>query len=284
MPISRIMKGTFAGLVVLLNACVPPPEAPEDLDTLPKFLFSEWANEDAAFVQEGLKELYKQMSVVDLEGSLNDRKWAHTAIDEEFVVDVDRPDHDPAKTVGVSVVGASVWSVRTHARVQSDPERAPALEDLEPSAVTYVRELPSESSCLLTGECDRIATRNEIVRNQGIERTLIDLNKDFMLTTFTDEDGVEREALFARSWQSRESRPPKSSPDDPFTTGILQTFSVDIWMEADEGSIRFQTTWSEATVSRGLSDDLVRAVVAGGIDGVYRTTDKVLGEWYPDAD
>ncbi len=274
-----------AAVLVTTMGCVPPVEAPADIEELGPFLYREWDAEQEEVLAAGVSQLWRFIhDHADFEAPLKDRRWSHEAPTAEDLVDVARPDRDPAAVAGVSVAGLSIWPIDDHLRAQSDPDRADDMSALEPSATSYLREFPDtpDPDCFVQDTCARLPTFNTIVRNQVVAKTLIHLNKDFRRLTFVDDEGVERRAMVARSWQEAPSVPASGDKEaDEAGTSVLQSYSIDVWLEDGAQTVRFQLTWTETKLLGDIvGPDLVRATVAGGIQDIYETTDELLGEWY----
>ena len=157
------MRSVVQILLVLAiggTGCKRPPEAPQELDDLSRYLYREWDNEDEAVVAVGLDNLKAFLRDVDLTKPVLDRSWELEPVKPRDVDDVDHPKRDPARTLGVAVAYRSTWPIDDHARLQIEPDQLIA----EPSAALYDRRFPgvSDPDCFLSQDCNPMSTENDV--------------------------------------------------------------------------------------------------------------------------
>lgn len=262
-------------LIVLALAAAgcfnPPPQAPTEVDDLTRFLFREWGHEDPEVLQDGMVKLETFLMQMDFTKGLIHRSFQLDSCTAEDVANVTTPaDQDPANTVGMAVAYESRWSIEDHVRLQVE---AKLLLDAEPSAKKYVRRFidPKDPSCLSSGTCDVIFTENDITRSSLIMSVDLMLHKDFKWVEMPDG----RRALVSRSWNPRVF----TSPDGD--DAILQSYTVDIWLERPQGKTwRYQALYQDSRFGFDVEPGTIVATVTGSTDTMFETTDDVIGKHY----
>jgi hypothetical protein len=266
-------------VAVALAACAPP-EAPENLDDLTRFMFAEWDADDARVRAAGLANLQGFLATsvgpegakgsITAETPSGDRSWSVSDLVEDDVEGLTRPDRPLDKMVGVSVAHVSRWPVDDHARWQAEADQLPA----EPSAVRYDRTFPEpdDRDCFPAEACDVMETVNDARRANFLFSADFVLLKDFRWVPYTDLDGVDRRAFYSRSWFE------ESWPGDGGSATLWQSFSVDVFLDRGDGTTwRYQTSWSETEVLGG-SDDIIRGTVTNAIVTAMVAGDDAIGE------
>lgn len=260
-------------LAMLLVGCVPPPDAPEDLDALSRFLYREQAWPTPSVPADGLENLRVALDAVpDLQGSVLDRSWSLSDLTEDDVADLPtRPDRDPALAAGVAVAYLSERPLAEHARAQTEADQRP-FEATAPDH--YDRSFPGmdDPMCFVDGTCEVLETFNEATRENLLMTITFELRKDFRWLTLADG----RRGFLARSWYE------KSWSGDRENVTVWQSYSVDAWIEADDPArtLRFQTLWSETDLGIPVSDEAVVATVRGGIDDFFQQFDEAAAALY----
>lgn len=85
-------------------------------------------------------------------------------------------------------------------------------------------------------------------------------------------EGENATAIVARSWIE------DASCSDSGKNCLIQSFSVDVFQAAGRETLRLTATWSEVESSVNLSDDLLVASLAKGLQNVFDATDEYLAE------
>ena len=257
--------------ILFLTGCKKPPEAPEELNELTRYLYREWNNEDPLVMEAGVQNLYNFLEDLDLEGDLNDRAFLVEPPLESDLVDIDRPEErDPQDCYGISVAGVSVWPVRDHARLQIESDQLP----MEGSAKEYIRSFPDtdDPDCFRDEGCAVLVTENEVERTNLFISVEFVLYKDLRWVQMLDED-VEGSAIIARSWTDQTW---VGEGGDSF---LYQSFSLDTWLGInDDETWRFQLIWSEGDV--GVSEDLVVNAVKVTANNTFKDAEDVIEEFY----
>lgn len=264
-------------LVLGASACTRPPEAPDDLVTLSRFLYANWDAEDPRTMSAGLRNLRDFLADQDLEGGLQDRSWELDDLLPEDVADIDRPDdRDLADCLGTGVAYESPWPVEDHARAQTQEDQRP----FEPTAPdNYVREFPEldDSACFVDRGCDELITVNDVTRQNILLTADFILFKDMRWVDLSEElDGSGPWAVSARSWLA------ESWPGRKERVWLYQSYSIDVWIEADGRTWRYQTLWSETDPGFDASDGQILGSVKVGTDGIFRAGDQGISDVFYD--
>lgn len=260
---------TAALLLLTCPACTPPPEAPEELEDLARFVYREWGHDDPSVMASGVANLEAFIEGIDLAARVNDRAWELPALTEEDRAAVAHPDRPAEALVGVSVAYASPWPVEDHARLQSEADQLPT----EPTATFYERSFPQldDSACFPGHTCDVMVSLNNARRQNFLMSVEFLLMKDFRWVELADD----RHAVVARSWFEQ------SWPGDDGNTHLWQSHAVDVWIGRPDGTTwRFQGLWSESELGISASAGAIAATVRGATDAIYQAGDAAIGELY----
>ena len=249
-------------LLVSIVGCKPPPEAPEELDDLARYLYREWDAEDPLVMEAGVSSLDSFLAELTLDANINDRSFQMEPPEEEDLADVGRPEgRNAADMLGVSVAAESRWAVGDHARLQAEEDQLPA----EPTAKVYVRTT-QDADCFLAQTCDVMTTVNEVRRENFLLAVDFTLYKDFRWVMV----GEER-AMVSRSWTDQDW------PAENENKGIWQSHSLDVWIPKGETTWRWQLIWSESDV--GVSDEsLIVGTLKVSTDNIFEKGDQAIGE------
>ncbi len=254
--------------------CVAPPEAPEALDELSRFLYREWDHPDPLVMEDGIANLEAFLSDFDMTGHVNGRSWEIQPLFDEDVLDISRPDRPLEDCVALGVAVESRWPVFDHARVQAEADQTP----FEPTAPEHYDRFfldPEDSACLPGRECDVLRTLNEATRKNFLLQVTFDLFKDFRWVRMPGEE--DRWALVARSWFA------EPWPGAKENVTLWQSYAVDVWMGVGEDTTwRFQALWSESDLGFSVSDKDVIATVKLATDNIFGAGDDAIGEQYHD--
>jgi hypothetical protein len=260
---------SLLSLVVLVGCPSAPPNAPDGINELTRYLYREWANEDPAVMEEGVAKLEEELKAFDTSsGDYEDRAFSLTAPTREDLATVNWPqDQDPAScTTNISVALLSKWPVTDHAKAQISPDQL----DLEPTAKSYTRNFvsPTDPGCFPERGCDAFETLNNVTRKNFFIEVAFDLHKTFRWVKLPGD----RWAMVARSWTDRVF--PGSDKD----TAIKQSYSLDVFMgQADGKTLRYQALYSDTKIS--VTDrDLVLGTVASSTNDALENGDDVIGK------
>jgi hypothetical protein len=264
------MRIWLAASMLGLAACKAPPEAPEELDELSKYLYREWGNEDPEVPAVGLAGLADFLAGLDLEGPLNDRSFFVGPAGADTVQYVDVPEGtDPDDTIGVSVARASEWPVTDHARLQTEVDQLPT----EPTASEYERHFvePTDPECFLDHSCEILRTENDIRRNNLMISVTMVLYKEFRWIELPDDEGW---GFYSRSWTDQ------IWYGNSGNTSIQQSYSLDVWLPAaGDTTWRYQLVWSESDTAVD-NPDLIAATLKNSSDRTIARGDDAIEDLY----
>lgn len=250
-------------LLTLFVGCAPLPEAPEELTELSPFLFAHQAG-DERVLDDALTKLADALSLYDLDEPRARRSWEPQAMGLEHLetAGVDHPGRDPEDCIAVGLVGRTAYGPDLHAQLAIIEDQAPA----EPSATDYERTFlePVDPACFPGRHCGALVTLNDIRRATPIYAARFEMWKGFR---WVGDDAIVSRAWLDQTWVGEGGN-----------TELLQSYSVDIVMDLGDETIRLQVAWVETDVGLSVSDDVARAIVLGGIEGLFEQTDEAIEE------
>ncbi len=258
--------GRSLAIALLLVGCGGPLQAPEELDELSGFIFEHQADGSEALMAGAMRNLEAAVTQLDLDGRRLDRSWTPDLMTEETLAGLETPDGaDPANAIVVGLVARTSWEAALHAELATLEDQSPA----EPSAVEYTRTFlePTEPDCFGLMVCPELLTVNDIVRETAIYNARFELWKGFRAI---EVDG--RDALISRAWME------KSVVGEEGNMSVSQAYTIDVVMDTDDGPLRVQVLWSETDLGVAVSQDVVRATMRNGIDGLFTRTDEAIEE------
>lgn len=249
-------------VLALLVACKPPPEAPEEVGALARFLFAEVDGEEASLLSAA-DELGEFLATMDLAAGLRERELTVAALTAADVEGLTVPDSfDPATQVAVAVVGRSVHGFDAAIELALEPNQVCIESD---TTVYYGRTFNTDAGCFEGGTCAALDTDNEVRKENFLANIWYDLRKEYRRVPL--EGGGE--ALFARSWTEQ------TAFTDNGNGSIDQSLTAEVWLpDPDDASatLRFYAMWSSVTLS-GVGDDLWANLVTSGIDEGFQNAD-----------
>lgn len=252
--------------VLACTACfTPPPQAPEELSELTRFLFREWSNPDPAVMEAGLANLDKHFLGLDAEAPTNERAFQLDALQRQDMVDINWPsERDPQACYGLAVARRSPHAIAAHAEMQTNPEQLPA----EPSAKRYVRNFVDDAACFRERRCMTMKTENDLTRENFLLGSIsMVLHKQFRWVRLEGED---RWGIAARSWIA------EAGKDKDGTVKIHQSYSVDVILPASDGHTwRMQAVYSETDFG-SVPQDTIISVVTSSTDDALKAADELI--------
>lgn len=250
---------------LLLLACTPPIQAPDDLDGLSSYFFTAFPEEDPAALEAGVVSLLDFAATADLSANdWKDRSWTLTAFGREAVEGLVDHDHDPADGFGVGVMLASAHPVADHIQYVPMVDQRP----LEPSSPDhYERSFPEgeDAQCFVDGDCSDLFAINSVERKNVLYTVWYELQKQWRWVD--TPDGV---ASVARSWNTDEAH-------DGDNVHLYQGYSIDLHIPWGSGTLRYQASWQSSDVY-GVSDEIIGATLGDGIDDALSTQEDWIGE------
>jgi hypothetical protein len=249
--------------------CSAPPAAPAGLDNVTKFIYREWDNEDPSVMEDGVATLELELKKLDLPSSdIDDRARSLSPMTAEDLATINRPaDQDPKNAdQNVGVARISKWPIEDHARMQASSDQLP----LEPSAKAYTRHFldPADPACFIDRSCLVMKTDNDVTRKNFFIEVSFLLHKNMRWVKLPGD----RWAIVSRSWTDR------VFPGNDKDTAILQSYSLDIWLQQPAGdTIRYQALYADTKIS--VTDrDLILYTVKGATDDVLKKGDEEIGK------
>ena len=247
-----------AALLALAAGCAPLPEAPEELTELSSFLFAQQAA-DPRVLDDALHKLADHLVEYDLDDHRSQRSWepALLTLDDLQTAGVAHPGRDPEDCIAVAIVGRTAHGPDLHAELATLEDQA----DVEPSATEYLRTFlePEDPACFPGQTCGTLTTLNDIRRETAIYSARFELWKGFR---WAGDDAIVSRTWFDRSWTGEAGN-----------TQILQSYGVDLVMVLPDDVVRMQVAWAETDLGLAVSDDVARATMLHGIEGLFEQTD-----------
>ncbi|MCK6530709.1 hypothetical protein L6R50_25170 [Myxococcota bacterium] len=258
----------------LAAGCVPPPDAPEELSDLTRYMYREWDSEDPRVLGIGAGNLEDILLGFDLDGDVDDRAFVQDDLVEDDVDHLVHPDEPVDDCVPIAVAARSRYGIDWHALFAIEVDQRPA----EPTATEYERRFldPEDPECFAEGSCGTLGTENEITRSNILYTVSFVMPKDFAwVEIMKDTEPTGRRAIVARSWLDR------SWPSDDGNTDLQQSFTLDVWIEAEDGStLRYQALWSDTEIPGIDSDEAVQYFTKDGIADALAAGDDAISTLY----
>lgn len=246
--------------------------APDDVDALSRFLFTNW--EDERLVQEAMTNMTVWLEDEGTTEVAREEGYRLDALSAEEIGPLEYPTRTPlSELIGVAVSGESPHPIEVHAelvtlRDQTWNARQYDLYDrviTEGSADAFLAEGAHEVPEL-------IRTDNDIEQERLSVRIGYRLIKNYRWTEI--DDG--RRAVVARTWAPEIGC---SNPEEMSGNCLELSFSVDLFVEGDAGqTLRHTSSWNRTDLSVNLGDDLQVAALANGIIDIFEDTDEFIEE------
>ena len=258
-----------------------PPADPEFSDTLTWLLSSfDTAEEaDLAFAMRALEEQIQRDMDLSSSNPVN-RSLLPSRLSEADVADIEREntDRDIAAAIPVAVARRSDFPVERHAALQLLADQRP-VEPYSPDK--YDRSFLEGEDCFADNGCQVLRTSNDLTKENLLMTIDYLLLKDFRWVDLSLPDpssteapsGPPRMAILGRSWTDR------SWAGREGNSFIHQSYTVEVWIPQEKGSLRLQSLWSETEFDGlSVSDDAVIATTRSGIDRNFEAAEDYLAE------
>ncbi|MBJ94582.1 MAG: hypothetical protein CMP23_08910 [Rickettsiales bacterium] len=245
--------------LLLLVGCVPPPEAPAEVNDLVSWLYSHHRDEDPAAMAAGIDRLDEW-----LEGHLEEvleEDWQVTPLSEETVDAVDAVNRTTEDMVALAVFTESNHNLDDAAYAMIGAE----IDAVFPDGYSeYLREWGSDPDCFLSKECERAEAYENYTASFPFNLyTTSELQNEYMWV-----QGSRRRAMVQRNWLL--TPPETNSP----LLEVDEMFHLNLFIESDRGFVRLQSAWMIVT------QDAVNATTAIRMVGDnYRDGSETLDEW-----
>lgn len=247
-------------ILAVLLGCAPAVEAPSELTDLAGWLYR--SQDDPEALPTGLASLDAWLD----QHAGEEEGWALPPISAEDVAEVEHPDRDLADALGAVAEAPSTASLDGHAAFVLLPDQSVVNPD---DYDLFERTLLSGGDCF-PGGCEALATWNDVVKNAAFGVTIpYEYGKDYRRVAY-EVDGEARVAIVSRGWV------PEESFGEDGENGILQSYTLDVFLARDGGVHRVQAQWSEMALVLDLPDDYLVNQLISGLQAVFVDTDEAI--------
>lgn len=248
-----------------LAGCTPPPEAPQELSELARYMVRVFDADDPRELQVGADNFAALLDAVDYEAETAERSTIPASLEPADVEDLARPPGSRLEdTLDVTLFYASRHPVASHAAFTVSPDQLEA----EPSTPAYERTLLEGGDCFGVGDCGLLRTTNAVTRENLLFALDFELLKDFRRLETSDG----RDVLVSRAWTEEVF-------EAHVGTAILrQSWTLDVFVDGPDGALRFRGNWAETTFDPPIEDDIARNTTRGGMQNGHELADEVLDE------
>lgn len=235
--------------------------APTDMQDLSAYLFANWEDEEA--LPDAMTNLGAWLEA-NIDSDQAKDGFALTPLDPESIAEVTHPARNPDQLLGATGAARSRFPIADHAgyivledQVFSNPG----------TYLAYTRDIVEGDPDAFVAGSGLIRTDNAVTTSSlGIDIPYL-LNKDYRWVDATD--GTR--AILARSWV--ETR----SCNEGGGNCLEQSYSIDLFLAHTETETwRMTATWSEITTTLPVTEELLTATLAIGIQNVFRHSDAFL--------
>ncbi|MCO4768862.1 MAG: hypothetical protein KDA24_02455 [Deltaproteobacteria bacterium] len=258
-------RGTTLWLLAILTALsgCAAPEAPTEISDLSRFMVREFENPNPGVLRAGVSNFAELLDAVDYDASTAERAVMPASLTEDDVFDVELPEGiDLEAATEVAVFYQSRHPVSAHESFSVEADQLAA----EPNTDMYERAFLEGQECFGTCDCEALRTVNDITRQNMLFELEFELKKDFR--HLETDDG--RAVLVARAW-TEETFPATGSSAE-----LLQSWTLDVWIDSDEGARRYRANWAETVFDPPIDEDLIRVTTRNGMDNALATADEAL--------
>lgn len=257
-PEARV-RWWLVGWVIAAGCAKKREPAPTEMEDLVGYLFASWEDDEA--LPEGIDNLARWLDQ-NIDSDEAREGYLLTPLSAEEVADVERPQRSLGDLLGASTAARSPFPVGDHAGhivLRDQMFSNPGTYE------RYDREIEGDAQQFLGGE-GLVRTTNQIETSSLGVTIPYELLKDYRWVTTEDN-----EAILARSWIE------EGSCNEGGGNCLEQSFSIDLFLRRPgQETWRMTATWSELTVSLPVSEKLMIATLANGMNNVFRFTDEFL--------
>jgi len=247
-------------LLILFSGCIlwskPPPDAPDDLEELCKFVFAHFADDDDTQLREGLENLHFWLhDGTNLESTLEGYQIQN--LEDESVAGLD----EIHRTIGDQLGGAAI----AYSHIYSPEEIAGALfiEDWsqvsEGTYDTYDRQFDEGPDCIADRSCEWLSYTTESTSTWAFILTVESVSKGQVRWVETDHGWM----LLQRTWMygPAEISWDEVEVDNQFFMSVvmpecgnssLRTSAT--WIDSDYGSLPVDEDWAKNQVIQSMQD------------------------------
>ncbi|MFH1468506.1 MAG: hypothetical protein ABIO70_29215 [Pseudomonadota bacterium] len=248
--------------LLLLTACRPPPEAPEDLYELGAYLYAHAWDEDQEALVVGLEQLTTWLEAHEEEAY---EGYEVGALSEEAVDALDEKDRTTLDMVGLSLtrlsqhpIADSTWALVTVDQSEIYPD----------TFAEYDREYLSGPACFVDMSCDRMEAMEEL-------HSTFPLNLETWSTAHNQYVWVELEggwAMVHRNWQVE---PPEVSSD---LMKVDEQAYLNLFVPGSAGAWRLQAQWTVYSDDNNTPRDFAEGLVLGFLEDCHDLLEAWLDE------
>lgn len=249
-------------ITLLLLGCKNPEPSPSELTELCAWTFAH--QDDADALPDGLSHLdaWLDQHAGEQEG------WQLPPLSDDDVAEVDHADRDVAAALGAVVEGPSAHDLDAHVAFILLPDQSVVNPD---DYDLFARSFLEGGDCFAPGDCAMVRTWNDVIKNAsfGVQIPYA-YQKDYHRVDYVTEAGDARTAVVSRG-----SVPEESFAEDG-KNGILQSYTLDVFLSRPEGIHRVQAQWSEMELLVELPEDFLVNELIDGLGGVFEDTDAAI--------
>lgn len=254
-------------MILLLVACHKVPEAPAEIEDLCAWLFAH--QDEPELLPDGLTKLQTWLAT----RTESEEGYQLPPLEPEDVADVDRPDRDLTDALGGVGDAVSPHSLQSHVDFILLADQSV----VDPGDYSkFDRTFLVGGDCFGARDCERTETWNDIVKTAAFGVTIpYEYPKDYQWVDFVANEGDTRAAVVSRGSVAEESF------DESGNNGILQSFTLDVFLERPTGDLhRVQALWTETklVIDDIVTEDFLRKELAKGLQDVFADTDAAIEE------
>lgn len=247
-------------ILALALGCSPAVEAPSELTDLAAWLYR--SQDEPEVLPEGLAQLDGWLAVHAGE----EEGWALPPLTDDDVSEVAHPDRDLTAALGAVAEAPSTASFEGHTAFVMLPDQSVVNPD---DYELFARDLLDGGECF-PDACTVLTTWNDVIKNAAFGVTIpYEYGKDYRRVAY-EVDGEERVALVSRGWV------PLESFGDDGQNGILQSYTLDVFLDRGGEVHRVQAQWSEMALVLDLPDDYLVNQLISGLQAVFVDTDEAI--------
>jgi hypothetical protein len=253
---------TLPWLLLLLPACRPPPEAPEDLYDLAAYLYEHGWDEDPEALVVGLEQLGTWLEAHEEEAY---EGYEVGALSEESVDALDEQDRTTVDMLGLSLTRLS------HHPIEDSTWALVAVDQREiypDTFVEYAREYLSGPDCFVDRSCDRMEAIEELHSDFGfgLETWSTAHNQ------YTWAETAVGWAMVHRNWQVD---PPEVSMD---LLKVDEQAYLNVFVPGSAGAWRLQAQWTVYSDDNNTPRDFAEGQVLRFLESCHDELEAWLDE------
>jgi hypothetical protein len=261
---NRIFLAALSGAVLLISACTPPVEAPEELGELLLFLYSNFETDTGDELVAGAEQMEEYLLSIDLEAEVDDRAVTPPILTDDYLGEAGKPSGaDPEKQVPVALSGQSANGIEDALTLIGDTNQVCIANDSYPH---YEREWTTDIDCFVDGTCDAASCIASIRYESFIAKVWFQEHQEFR--RFELDDG--RTVVIEKSWSEEQY------PSDNESSTWDQRFALNVWLpNSDDKAMRHLSFWSSVTIP-GVGADVIASLTKDALEEGFVNEDNFL--------